>query len=106
MARKRPISEAVRRGVAARYGVLPGTVKRVRCAYCDFVGEVQWFLSSHRPGLGRVALEGLEFDHVIAESMAGISAPSNIMLACRSCNRSKGSKRLTAWKPTLKSEVK
>ncbi|PRD86906.1 hypothetical protein C6P76_13900 [Burkholderia multivorans] len=94
---KTPISEAVRREVARRYGVLPGSCKTVQCAYCDALGQVQWFVSYHRPGLGRVALFNLEFDHVKPEARGGRSVARNIVLACRPCNRTKGARSAREW---------
>ena len=98
MALKRPISEALRRAVAQRYGCEPGAYLKVRCAYCEHVGGIQWFMPQHRPGKGRVALESLEFDHSLAEACGGKSIAGNIVLACRPCNRSKGAKPLTEWR--------
>lgn len=99
MARIRnPISESLRRAVAAKYGCTPGETTSIRCAYCDQYGLVEWFLSYHRPGKGRVALFGLEFDHSLAESRGGKSVVRNIVLACRPCNRSKGAKSLAEWR--------
>lgn len=92
MARKQPIPEQVRRDVAARYGCSIGGRVLARCAYCLGNGEIEWFAPCHRPGKGRVALLGLEFDHVIPESLGGLSVESNLVLACRPCNRSKGAK--------------
>lgn len=95
---KRPISEATRRAVAEKYGCTPGSTLSVRCAYCDSYGVIEWFLSYHRPGVGRVALFNLEFDHSLAESRGGKSSASNIVLACRPCNRSKGAKLREEWR--------
>ncbi len=90
--KKRPIPESVRRKVAEKYGCVPGGSIDVTCAYCPAKGCVHWFLSGHRPGVGRVALLNLEFDHVVAEALGGKGVVENLVLACRPCNRSKGKK--------------
>ena len=38
-----------------------------------------------------------EIDHVLAVSLGGSSDLSNLVLACRPCNRSKGAKRVEDW---------
>lgn len=41
----------------------------------------------------------LELDHVIPYTDGGPTTPKNLVVACRSCNRSKGSKRGWRWTP-------
>lgn len=40
----------------------------------------------------------LECDHVVPMSRGGETVESNLVTACRPCNRSKGSKELSEWK--------
>lgn len=40
-------------------------------------------------------------DHVVPISRGGTNFPANIRPACKSCNSSKGSKKLSEWKPEL-----
>lgn len=83
--RKRAIPQATRRAVALRNGARPlerGTP--AQCAYCDYVGSVNWMTPSW------VRFTGLELDHVIPEYLGGDGSPENIVLACRRCNRRRG----------------
>lgn len=74
----------------------PNVLYPARCAYCDFVGAVNWDL---RPGQERgwVQFVDLELDHIWPEHLGGTGDPDNIALACRDCNRSKGHKTLSEW---------
>jgi 5-methylcytosine-specific restriction endonuclease McrA len=42
--------------------------------------------------------QGLEIDHIIPISRGGRHSFGNLLVACRSCNASKGSKFITEWK--------
>lgn len=87
---KAAIPAATRRAVARRHGVEPGaTGVPVFCAYCGAEGRASWFpLHNGRPGAW--VHFTLELDHVVAEFNGGDGQPTNIVLACRRCNRSKG----------------
>jgi hypothetical protein len=39
-----------------------------------------------------------DFDHILPVSRGGSNAPSNLTLACATCNRSKGAKTLREWR--------
>ena len=83
MARKQAIPSGVRRAVVERDG-----------------GDCHW---CGRPG--RILLHGYwtwiehEFDHVLPESRGGATSADNIVIACRACNRSRGSKLVEEWVP-------
>lgn len=86
--RKRAIPQATRRAVARRYGCPePGQVVAV-CAYCLNVGVVCWHALYSGRASGWVQFLDLDLHHVIPESRGGAGSPANIVLACRSCNRS------------------
>lgn len=85
--KKKKIADGERRNLAIRYGVSQGQTKDVTCHYCEKVGQIHWFA-----GKAWVVFPGLEMDHVIPESKGGSGAAENLVLACRRCNRSKGSK--------------
>ena len=86
---KAKIPQATRRAVALAAGVQPGETRDVPCHYCGALGRVTWFrLASGRPSAW-VHFEH-ELEHVLAEALGGSTDPSNIVLACRPCNRSKG----------------
>lgn len=90
--RKVAIPLETRRLVASKYGCAPGETTEVQCYYCGMQGMVHWHrLSNGRPS-GWVTFPGLELDHLVAEEAGGESSAGNIVLACRSCNRSKGTK--------------
>jgi 5-methylcytosine-specific restriction endonuclease McrA len=93
---KRAIPQASKRAVAERYG-LPrdGVPHAYPCAYCGHLGTAEWDI---RPGQrhGYVLLVGLEWDHVDPERAGGSGDASNLVWACRPCNRAKGA--TVAWK--------
>lgn len=94
---KKAIPAQVRRSIAKRYGCPPGGEVEAKCAYCSFVGSIRWFVQPTDRGSGWVAFSGLELDHVEAELHGGPSSQDNLTLACRGCNRSKGSKGVAEW---------
>lgn len=92
--RKATIPQSVRRAVALAHGAQPGTTSDTSCAYCGARGGIYWpRLRSGRPGAW-VSFIGLELDHVIPEASGGPTESSNIVLACRRCNRRKGVRSL------------
>lgn len=86
------VPDAVRREVAFRYGAVEGTPLYVKCHYCrEAEGGIHIFSQT-----GWVAFAELELDHVMPEYLGGPSTADNIVLACRKCNRSKGSRILAS----------
>jgi hypothetical protein len=86
--RKLAIPQAARRAVATKYGCEPGETKDVTCYCCGAPGVIHWWrLANGRPSAW-VSFT-LEIDHFEAESAGGAADPSNLVLACRPCNRSK-----------------
>ena len=92
VSRKVAIPLGVRRKVAEKYGCAPGGQVDAQCYYCGAFGQVHWHkLSNGRPS-GWVTFPGLELDHLEPEANGGQTIAENFVLACRSCNRSKGTK--------------
>lgn len=90
--RKVAIPLSVRRRVAEKYGCAPGENIEALCYYCGVAGRVHWHkLSDGRPSQW-VTFPGLELDHLIPEDYGGAAEEENIVLSCRMCNRSKGTK--------------
>lgn len=88
--RKLAIPLASRRALAEKYGCGPGERADASCYYCGAPGEVVWHqLRNGRPSAW-VVFPGLEIDHLEAESGGGGNMQGNLVLACRTCNRSKG----------------
>lgn len=88
--RKRAIPAATRRAVALREGGIPGCSSPASCSYCGRPGSIFWpRRMDGKPGAW-VQFPGLDLDHIIPERSGGSNAPENITLACRPCNRSKG----------------
>lgn len=88
--RKLAIPLDVRRGVAKKYGCPPGGSVASQCYYCGAPGSVHWFkLADGRPS-SWVVFPELELDHLDPEAGGGENSCENIVLACRRCNRSKG----------------
>lgn len=91
--RKVAIPLETRRKVATKYGCQPGETVDAQCYYCGAFGQVHWHrLFGGRPSAW-VTFPGLELDHLEAEVHGGSGAAGNVVLACRGCNRSKGSKQ-------------
>jgi 5-methylcytosine-specific restriction endonuclease McrA len=85
--KKKRIPDGERRRVAIKYGLVCGDRKEIPCHYCGSIGIAHWF-----EGRSWVAFQDLEMDHVFPESLGGLGVAENIVLACRACNRSKGTK--------------
>lgn len=78
----------VRRGLARKYGCAPGGTADVECYSCGQPGKIWWpNTSKGRPGYW-VSFSGLEISHFQAESQGGSTTEDNLVLCCRSCNRS------------------
>lgn len=88
--RKLAIPLSVRREVAVKYGCDPGETKPACCYYCGSEGSVHWFRLNNGLPSSWVVFPQLELDHLEAEAEGGENTNKNIVLACRSCNRSKG----------------
>ena len=84
----------VKRAVVERVGAIPGATTPATCHYCGWEGEVWWPLTYTGKVGAHMVTSPLEFDHVHPESKGGPTVPENIVLACRPCNRAKGSKVL------------
>lgn len=92
--RKLAIPLESRRSLASKYGCKPGETKAAECFYCGAAGRIDWpRLYSGRPG-SWVTFPGLEIDHLEPESSGGGGSAPNLVLACRTCNRRKGT---TGW---------
>lgn len=90
--RKVAIPLPVRRSIAEKYGCAPGDSVDASCYYCGTPGRVHWHkLHNGRPS-GWVTFPGLELEHLECEREGGKTSSENMVLACRHCNRSKGTK--------------
>ena len=88
--RKKGVSNAGRRAVAAKYGCPPGEELPASCFYCDSPGVIHWWpnYSNGKPSAW-VSFSGLEVDHFEPERAGGTDDAGNLVLACRPCNRAK-----------------
>lgn len=84
--KKQAVPLSVRRELAARAGGEVGQTTPTSCAYCGADGSITWYPS------GWVYFSDLEMDHVHAEARGGPTVASNLVLACRRCNRKKGAR--------------
>ncbi len=75
-----------------RAGRLPGSVGLTAA---QWTGILDWF--DHRCAYCHRKATKLDRDHVIALSAGGLDEPENIVPCCRSCNGSKGAKKLLLW---------
>lgn len=90
--RKLAISQEVRRAVAIKYGCEPGEEIEAKCYYCSTQGLIHWWRNKNGKPSGWVSFVGLELDHLEDEYGGGAGVPENIVLSCRHCNRSKGTR--------------
>jgi 5-methylcytosine-specific restriction endonuclease McrA len=86
---KASIPLAVRRQVALKYGCKPGESAEAACYYCGEPGSIYWPRTRKGQPSAWVAFSRLEIDHFVAESKGGPTESENLVLACRTCNRSK-----------------
>lgn len=93
--KKRAITAQERRDLAARLGCKHGERVEVKCAYCNFIGAVEWVTQPR--GNGWVMFDRLEMDHSHPEVQGG-SGADNLVVACRRCNRSKGPRTVDQWR--------
>lgn len=90
------IPNSARQGVAAKYGCLPGENKAAECYYCGEKGMITWWRTRKGKPSNWISFS-LELDHLVAESKDGANHANNIILSCRKCNRSKGTKNAFEW---------
>ena len=89
VSRKVSIDSSTRRAVAIKYGAKPGETTECSCYYCGMPGKIFWSRTTKgKPGAW-VAFS-FELDHLEPENKGGETTVNNIVLACRECNRSKG----------------
>ena len=99
--RKKAIPARSRKSVAYRHGCRPGEELLVQCHYCGAEGSIYWWKSNRKSGAGEVNFIGLTLDHVVPEFKGGDSTPSNLVLACAHCNKSKRIKIYAEFMRTL-----
>ncbi|EIZ83673.1 hypothetical protein WYO_3686 [Methylobacterium sp. GXF4] len=89
--RKAVIPVAARRQVAQKYGCTPGNENHpAECYFCGAPGSIFWPKRSDGKPSYWVAFSGLELDHFTPEHSGGVTDGKNLVLSCRSCNRSRG----------------
>ncbi|WP_206408807.1 DnaT-like ssDNA-binding domain-containing protein [Ectopseudomonas oleovorans] len=88
--RKLQITPAMRRGIATKYGCKPGDDHAATCYYCGNPGSMRWWALRNGKPSSWVSFSGLEMDHFVSEHQGGSHGVENLVLACRECNRSKG----------------
>jgi hypothetical protein len=91
----RNFPEQVKREVASEYGCSPGRSVDVPCTWCEKIGTIHWPATDRV--VGRVRLQGLEWDHFVAIARGGKSDRDNCSLACIRCNRRKKDKSIAEW---------
>lgn len=94
---KQRIPDSVRRDVATNYGCFIGQTVAANCHHCGATGKIHW--AGRATGKGYVAFSALEMDHLVPEFRGGQTTALNIVLACRRCNRSKGTNAAPKWGP-------
>lgn len=88
--RKARISDIVKQQVAIRYGCEPGREISAMCA-CGEPGKIIWTRRKDGRPSSWVALEGLEWDHIVQEVHGGETSAANLQLSCLPCNRKRNS---------------
>jgi 5-methylcytosine-specific restriction endonuclease McrA len=95
--RRLAITSEQRRAVAIKYGCEPGDSVEASCFYCGELGFVHWWDGPRSRPTKWITLEDLEFDHFQPVSAGGSNDGSNIVLACRACNRGKKDRPAEEW---------
>jgi hypothetical protein len=95
-AKKANIPLWVRRKVAEKYGCQPGKTKQNECYFCGTKGSIYWATKRNGEPSSWVSFSH-ELAHIIPESKDGTTDDTNIVLACRNCNRSMGVKNAFDW---------
>lgn len=95
--RKLAIPAEARRAVATKYGCKPGKRKAATCYYCGAPGTIVWHPLNDTRASAWVSFTALELDHAEAEFNGGANTAENLVLACRTCNRSKGHKEFLTF---------
>lgn len=90
--RKVSVPLAVRRQVAEKYNCPPGGEVDASCYYCGTHGRIVWHKLSNGSPSSWVTFPGLELEHLECLSGGGKNTNDNIVLSCRTCNRSKGTR--------------
>lgn len=93
--KKRSVTAEERREIARKNGCELGGVVLAKCLYCGAEGKIHWVVQPRGPGW--VQFQNLEIEHIHPEFFGG-GGGENLSLACRPCNRSKGSKTLLQWR--------
>ena len=96
-ARKAVIPSWVRQKVAKKYGCIPGKTKECECYFCGTKGNIYWSSRKRNGEPSTWVSFSLELSHFIPESNNGVTDDTNIVLACRNCNRSMGVKNAFDW---------
>lgn len=95
--------------MSTQYGFIMNRFKKLRA------GEIEWqtpdkdavnMLKEERICVYCGAVGVLTTDHIIPLSKGGIDVPANTVLACGSCNSSKGGRDVFEWYFQAKQEVK
>jgi len=87
--RKIAIPGDARVAIGKKYGCSPGGCVSAECFYCGSPGMIYWHMGYRGRPTKWVYLSDLEFDHFVSEHSGGENTGNNMVLACRSCNRSK-----------------
>jgi 5-methylcytosine-specific restriction endonuclease McrA len=88
--RRKNIPGPLRRELAKKYGAEFGKVSPANCYWCNEPGQIYW---THTPGW---VCFSLEIDHLTPLARGGEDEISNLVLACRKCNRGRFNKKVAA----------
>ena len=87
----RAFPEAVKREVAREwFEAAPGKTVDVECRWCATPGRLHWYSTDQV--VGRIQLEGMEWDHHKPVCLGGKSTLDNCHIVCKPCNREKAGK--------------
>lgn len=102
--RKERIGRDMRMDVATALGVQPGQCKLASCGYCETPITVDWTDPGRVRFLDSDGRPTPEIDHVEPLANGGPHSSENLVLACLTCNRQKGSKPLASASGTSQSK--
>lgn len=95
-AKKASIPQQLRRSVAEKYGCKPGESISNECYSCGTKGLIYWTRKIDGTASGWVTFSH-ELSHFVPENEGGKMDVKNVVLCCRNCNRSMGTKNAFDW---------
>lgn len=93
------ISESARAG-KKNYAFVMDRFKKLQSGEIEWSGSIREYIKERETPNQCIycgSTNELSYDHLIAQSRGGPDIPDNVVMACKSCNSSKGDKGVYEW---------